>query len=207
MRPALDAFLRNAEHSASAAAATVICDPSVVDLFGHLFLIDKTGGGDWIQGEVTETLAATIADYLEDVQQYVAREHASKVTEAVLSRVINSTIEACLRQLTSIRPGTVERMEADENALRECFEDHVQESVLESALQRFSAIRDLASADDAESFVLAYGLLVRSAPELGLEPAERLLAAHEDIPRAAQREVLDQCRELIRSVTVSTSAR
>jgi exocyst complex component 3 len=48
---------------------------------------------------------------------------------------------------------------------------------------------------------------VRSAPELGLEPAERLLAAHEDIPRAAQREVLDQCRELIRSVTVSTSAR
>ena len=207
MRPALDAFLRNAEHSASAAAATVICDPSVVDLFGHLFLVDKAGGGDWIQGEVTETLAATIADYLEDVQQYVAREHASKVTEAVLSRVINFTIEACLRQLTLIRPGTVERMEADETALRECFEDHVQESVLESALQRFSAIRDLASADDAESFVLAYGLLVRSAPELGLEPAERLLAAHEHIPRAAQREVLDQCRELIRSVTVSTSAR
>ena len=207
MRPALDAFLRNAEHSASAAAATVICDPSVVDLFGHLFLVDKAGGGDWIQGEVTETLAATIADYLEDVQQYVAREHASKVTEAVLSRVINFTIEACLRQLTLIRPGTVERMEADETALRECFEDHVQESVLESTLQRFSAIRDLASADDAESFVLAYGLLVRSAPELGLEPAERLLAAHEHIPRAAQREVLDQCRELIRSVTVSTSAR
>ena len=207
MQPALDAFLRNAEHSASAAAATVICDPSVVDLFGHLFLVDKAGGGDWIQGEVTETLAATIADYLEDVQQYVAREHACKVIEAVLSRVINFTIEACLRQLTLIRPGTVERMEADENALRECFEDHVEESVLESALQRFSAIRDLASADDAESFVLAYGLLVRSAPELGLEPAERLLAAREDIPRAAQREVLDQCRELIRSVTVSTSAR
>ena len=110
-----------------------------------------------------------------------------------------------MRQLTSIRPGTVERMEADENALRDCFEDHVQESVLEAALQRFSAIRDLASADDAESFVLAYGLLVRSAPELGLEPAERLLAAHEDIPRAAQREVLDQCRELVRSVTIRSN--
>ena len=207
MQPALDSFLRNAEHSASAAAATVVCDPSVVDLFGHLFLVDKAGGGDWIQGEVTETLAATIADYLEDVQQYVVREHAPKVTEAVLSRVINFTIEACLRQLTSIRPETVERMEADENALRAIFEDHVQESVLESAFQRFSAMRDLAAADDAESFVLAYGLLVRSAPELGLEPAERLLAAHENIPRAAQREVLDQCRELIRSVSVSTSAR
>lgn len=201
MRPALDAFLRNAEHSAAAAAATVSGDPSVVDLFGHLFVVDKVGGGGWIEGEVTETLAATIADYLEDVQQYVTRERISKVTEAVLSRVMNSTIEACMRQLTSIRPGTVERMEADEYALRDCFEDHVQESVLESVLQRFSAIRDLASADDAESFVLAYGLLVRSAPELGLEPAERLLAAHEDIPRAAQQEVLDQCRELVRSVT------
>ena len=204
MRPALDAFLRNAEHSASAAAATVSCDPSVVDLFGHLFVVDKTGRGKWIEGEVTETLAATIADYLQDVQQYVVREHVSKVTEAVLSRVINSMIEACLRQLTSIRPGTVERMEADENALRDCFEVYVQENVLESALQRFSAMRDLASADDAESFVLAYGLLVRSAPELGLEPAERLLAAHEDIPRAAQREILDQCRELIRSVNESS---
>ena len=98
-------------------------------------------------------------------------------------------------------------MEADENALRECFEDHVEGKCFGISTQRFSAIRDLASADDAESFVLAYGLLVRSAPELGLEPAERLLAAREDIPRAAQREVLDQCRELIRSVTVSTSAR
>ena len=205
MRPALDAFLRNAEHSASAAAAAVSSDPSVVDLFGHLFVVDKAGRGDWIEGEVTETLAATIADYLEDVQQYVTREHVAKVTQAVLSRVMNSTIEACMRQLTSIRPGTVERMEADENALRDCFEDHVQESVLEAALQRFSAIRDLASADDAESFVLAYGLLVRSAPELGLEPAERLLAAHEDIPRAAQREVLDQCRELVRSVTIRSN--
>ena len=98
MQPALDAFLRNAEHSASAAAATVICDPSVVDLFRHLFLVDKAGGGDWIQGEVTETLMATIADYLEDVQQYVARGHAAcKVIEAC-SPVINFTIRACLRR-------------------------------------------------------------------------------------------------------------
>jgi len=55
------------------------------------------------------------------------------------------------------------------------------------------------AADDTESFVLAYGLLVQSAPELGLEPAERLLAAREDIPRATQREVLEECRELLKS--------
>jgi exocyst complex component 3 len=65
---------------------------------------------------------------------------------------------------------------------------------------------DAAAADDTESFVLAYGLLVQSMPELGLEPAERLLAAREDIPRATQREVIEVCKELLHSHLATTQA-
>ena len=87
--------------------------------------------------------------------------------------------------------------EEDENALRECFEDFLPSNRLDLGLQRLADVRDLAAADDTESFVLAYGLVVQSMPELGIEPAERLLAAREDIPRATQREVLEECRELL----------
>ena len=110
-----------------------------------------------------------------------------------------------MRQLQCIRPGTVERMDADEAALRECFADHLQHKTLEPWLQRLAELRDMVAADDAESFVLAYGLLVRSAPELGLEPAERMLAARDDIPRATQREMLDECRELLGAAKTSPS--
>lgn len=206
VQPALDAFKRNAEHSAAAAAAAVSSDPSVVTLFGQLFVVDKAGGGGWIEGEVTETLVATIADYLGDVEQYVTRELAPMVAEAVLARVVKITTEVCMRQLHSIRPGTVDRMEADEAALRECFADHLQHKHLEPWLQRLAEIRDLAAADDAESFVLAFGLLMRSAPELGIEAAERLLAARDDIPRTVQRDILEECRELLSAQLTSALA-
>ena len=102
-----------------------------------------------------------------------------------------------MKQLQTIRPETVGRMEDDENALRECFENFLPSNRLDLGLQRLADVRDLAAADDTESFVLAYGLVVQSMPELGIEPAERLLAAREDIPRATQREVLEECRELL----------
>ena len=111
-----------------------------------------------------------------------------------------------MRQLHSIRPGTVDRMEADEAALRECFADHLQHKHLEPWLQRLAEIRDLAAADDAESFVLAFGLLMRSAPELGIEAAERLLAARDDIPRTVQRDILEECRELLSAQLTSALA-
>ena len=45
LRPALDAFTSNAEHCAAAAAAAVVSDPSVISLFGQLFVVEKGGGG------------------------------------------------------------------------------------------------------------------------------------------------------------------
>jgi exocyst complex component 3 len=51
-------------------------------------------------------------------------------------------------------------------------------------------------------------------PELGLEPAERMLAARKDIPRATQRAILEECRELhnsqiatMTSVTAASTAK
>ena len=204
LRAALDAFTSNAEHCAAAAAATVVSDPSVISLFSQLFVIEKGGGGGggggaWLEGEVTETLVATIVDYLGDVEQYVTRDLAPMVSEAVLSRVVKLMMEACMRQLQIIRPGTVDRMAADEDAIRECFVDYLPHKRVDPWVQHLANIRDVAAADDAESFVLAYGLLVQSMPELGLEPAERLLAAREDIPRATQREVLEECSSLLNS--------
>ena len=108
LHSALEAFKRNANHSATAAAAAVTSDPSVVSLFGKLFVVDKVGGGPWLEGEVSETLVATIADYLGDVEQYVTRDLRPMVAEAVLSRVVKITMEVCMRQLQCIRPGTVE---------------------------------------------------------------------------------------------------
>ena len=84
-----------------------------------------------------------------------------------------------MRQLHSIRPGTVDRMEADEAALRECFADHLQHKQSEPWLQRPRRSR-LGRSGRRESFVLAVGLLMRSAPGLGIEAAERLLAARDD---------------------------
>lgn len=214
IRPALDAFMSNAEHCASAASAAVVTDPSVVALFAQLFVVDKTGGGAWIEGEVTETLVATIVDYLGDVEQYVTRNLAPMVCEAVLTRVVKIIIDACMRHLQVIRPGTVDRMAADEDVLRECFGDYLPYKIVDPWLQRLADIRDVAAADDAESFVLAYGILVQSMPELGLEPAERMLAARKDIPRATQRAILEECRELhnsqiatMTSVTAASTAK
>ena len=183
--------------AAAAAAAAVTSDPSVMSLFGQMYAVEKGGNSLWLEGEVTETMVATVLDYLGDVMQFVTRELAPKVNEAVFTRVVKHMIEACMKQLQTIRPGTVDRMEEDENALRECFEDFLPSNRLDLGLQRLADVRDLAAADDTESFVLAYGLVVQSMPELGIEPAERLLAAREDIPRATQREVLEECRELL----------
>ena len=145
IRPALDAFMSNAEHCASAASAAVVTDPSVVALFAQLFVVDKTGGGAWIEGEVTETLVATIVDYLGDVEQYVTRNLAPMVCEAVLTRVVKIIIDACMRHLQVIRPGTVDRMAADEDVLRECFGDYLPYKIVDPWLQRLADIRDVAS--------------------------------------------------------------
>ena len=63
LHSALEAFKRNADHSATAAAAAVTSDPSVVSLFGKLFVVDKVGGGPgwrvrsqrpwWLQLQIT----------------------------------------------------------------------------------------------------------------------------------------------------------
>lgn len=207
MQPALETFVTNAEHCARAAAAAVVIDPSVISLFGQLFIVEKgIGGGPWLEGETTDTLVATVEDYLGDVEQYVTPDLAPMVCEAVLTRVIKLTIEACMRQLHTIRPGTVDRMAADEEAIRECFAEHLPHKRLDPWIQRLADVRDVAAADDAESFVLAYGILVQSMPELGLEPAERLLAAREDIPRATQREVLEECKVLLESQLATQAA-
>ena len=63
------------------------------------------------------------SDYLGDVDN-TARELAPMVAEAA-ARAVKITTEVCMRP-SSIRPGTVDRMEADEAALRECFADHLQ---------------------------------------------------------------------------------
>lgn len=207
VQPALDAFMTNAEHCAAAAAAAVVSDPSVIALFGQLFVVEKSGcGSAWLEGKATETLVATLVDYLGDVEQYVTRDLAPMVSEAVLSRVVKTAIDACMRQLHAIRPGTVGRMAADEDALRECFAEHLPHKRVDPWLQRLADVRDVVAADDTESFVLAYGLLMQSMPELGLEPAARLLAAREDIPRATQREVLEECKQLLNSHLATQAA-
>ena len=61
-------------------------------------------------------------------------------------------------------------MEEDENALRECFEDFLPSNRLDLGLQRLADVRDLAAADDTESFVLAYGLVVQSMPSWESNP-------------------------------------
>ena len=86
-----------------------------------MYAVDKGGTSPWLRGRSLKHWSL-LCDYLNDVVQFVTRDLGPD-SEAVFNRVVKHIVEACIEQLQTIRPETVGRMEEDENALRECFED------------------------------------------------------------------------------------
>ncbi|KAF9614110.1 hypothetical protein IFM89_015372 [Coptis chinensis] len=92
-------------------------------------LLAKLYQKDWLEGLVTEYLAATFGDYFSDVKMYIEERSFTRFVEACLEVTVVLYVDHFLTQRYYIKYETIERMRLDEGVLMDFFKEYINVSV------------------------------------------------------------------------------
>nr|TKW22758.1 hypothetical protein SEVIR_4G249200v2 [Setaria viridis] len=183
-------FLEVAKEAILQVVTVIYEDPGVQDLLARLYR------EDWLNGLITEYLVATLADYFSDVKQYIEKRSFRMFVEACLEEAIVVYVNHFLIQKNHIREETIERMRLDEEVLKDFFTEHINVTNVESRVKVLADVRELASAESLESFVLTYTIILHHQPDCPPEVVKKLVALREGISRSEANEVVQECKEV-----------
>jgi Exocyst complex component Sec6 len=91
LEPLVRAFLDLATQAKNKLVEDVLNDPALVDVFKKLYMTSS-----WKQGEVTETILATLAGYLADCQATLEANVFKRTVEGILDDCVNKYTQALL---------------------------------------------------------------------------------------------------------------
>ena len=172
----------------------VLEDPALHDVFQKLYLGGSEGA--WASGEAMTTILATVEDYLSDVDLWLVDELARSVTETLFEHLIERLFLAFTKQLGTLVPHTIPRLEEDERALVESMSLRMSHNKSLGRISRLTNLRELVNATDADAFTRAYEVLLGNWPEAGLDAVDAILRARRDLDKASARKILEQCRDV-----------
>eukprot|EP00899_Mesostigma_viride_P002764 jgi/Mesvir1/12489/Mv08103-RA.2 len=191
-------FLDVAKDALKVLCRAMFSDPGLAQLMSRFF------ESDWYDGSVTATVLETLRDYFNDFTAFLEEDMFSQFAEFVLEQVTVDYASALLKQKQSIQDATVRRMEQDEAAFGLFFESYVARDVMERKMQPVNDLRELASSDSVESFVLSFNSILQNSPGANINYVSRVLALRMDMSKADRNEVLEQCKEIYNSHLAST---
>lgn len=169
-------------------------DPGLATVFKTFYV--PNADGQWAQGESMITLLATIEDYLDDIESWLAADVSGSVTETLFEHLIELLFDVFTKHLSAVAPHTASRLEADENALLESMTIRMGENKALGRIARLRNLRALVTAADSDAFVREYGLLLGNWPEAGLDVVAAILRARRDMDKSTTRALLDRCRDV-----------
>eukprot|EP00210_Caulerpa_lentillifera_P007726 g7372.t1 len=199
-------FLEVVKFSMKKLVEEVFSDGGMVGLLKKFYQ-----SAEWQKGQTTESLIATLKDYLEDFEAVLESSVYKRVVEAMLETTINSCTSTLIQKIPNITEGVISRMKQDEVAICEFFRSIMNSKKVEKQVQALSDLRRLACADSVEGFVLTYHSILDTNPEINPSIVEKVCIARQDITRADTNEIIEQCRALytqkVKDVDQSSSNR
>ncbi|CAK0787040.1 hypothetical protein CVIRNUC_010256 [Coccomyxa viridis] len=184
-------FLELSKEAVSHLVSSIFSDAAFLELFHKLFCSE-----DWQQGTTTDSILATVGDYLEEFEHLIEAFWFKRLAVCCLEETVAHYVASLLTYTRAITDPSLKRMEADYQQLCDFFEKSCAKERVSKVCQPLDDLRDLAASDSVDTFVLSYTSLLQTAP--GITPAlvERLVASRQDLNKADIKEVMDQCREV-----------
>ncbi|XP_006662776.1 exocyst complex component SEC6-like isoform X1 [Oryza brachyantha] len=183
-------FLEVLKETVLQTVTVIFEDPGVKDLLVKLYQ------NDWLDGMVTEYLAATFADYFNDVKQYIEESSFQRFVEACLERTIVVYVDHLLTQNNHITSGTIERMRIDEEVLMDFFTEHINWTEVKNRVRVLADLRELASAESLDGFTVIYANILEHQPDCLPKVVEKIVGMREGIPSNETIEVVQECKEI-----------
>ncbi|KAK1435514.1 hypothetical protein QVD17_01279 [Tagetes erecta] len=189
-------FLEVAKEAIVQTVNVIFDDPGVQELVVKLYL------KEWSEGQVTEYLVETFADYFTDVKMYIEERSFKRFVESCLEQTVVVYVDHLMSQKNYIKEETIERMRLDEEVIMDFFREHIAVNRVENKLRILSDLRDLASAESPDTFTLVYTNILEHQPDCPPDVVEKLVGLREGIPRKDAKEVVQECREIYENTLI-----
>ncbi|KAI3717982.1 hypothetical protein L1987_69948 [Smallanthus sonchifolius] len=189
-------FLEVAMEAVNQTVHVIFDDPGVQELLVKIYL------KEWSEGQVTEYLVETFADYFTDVKMFVEERSFKRFVESCLEQTIVVYVDHLMSQKNYIKEETIERMRLDEEVLMDFFKEHTGVNKVENKLRILSDLRDLASAESPDTFTLVYTNILEHQPDCPPDVVEKLVGLREGIPRKDAKEVVQECKEIYENTLI-----
>ncbi|BDA50552.1 Exocyst complex component 3 [Coccomyxa sp. Obi] len=184
-------FLELAKEAVGHLVNAIFADTAFAELFHKLYCSEE-----WQSGVTTQSILATLGDYFEDYETLIEPSWFKRLAVACLEETLAHFIAALLTYTKSITDAFLKQLQRDYDLICDFFEKHCIKEKVTKVCQPLDDLRDVASSDSVDTFVLSYTSLLQSAP--GITPAllERIVASRPDLTKADIKEVIDQCRDV-----------
>ncbi|KAK9072167.1 hypothetical protein SSX86_008599 [Deinandra increscens subsp. villosa] len=189
-------FLDVAKEAITQTVNVIFDDPGVHELVVKLYL------KEWSEGQVTEYLVETFADYFTDVKMYIEERSFKRFVESCLEQTVIVYVDHLMSQKNYIKEETIERMRLDEEVIMDFFREHIAVNKVENKLRILSDLRELASAESPDTFTLVYTNIIEHQPDCPPEVVEKLVGLREGIPRKDAKEVVQECKEIYENTLI-----
>lgn len=146
---------------------------------GFLQLLKKVGcSSNWISGQITASILATLDDFLEDFSQWLHQSRFRRFALCLLFETVSQYIAAILSQLKLVREGEINALRRDAKKIASFFRALVPEEAVEKDCQLLiESIIEWVSSDSIEAFVLSYTALLDMVPGVSPVLLSNLLTA------------------------------
>ncbi|QDZ21270.1 subunit Sec6 of exocyst complex [Chloropicon primus] len=186
-------FLQVSKLAVDQVVSCIIEDEGIVQMFSRSMFSPS-----WLTGGATSVLLATLEDYMQDVTRWIEKSFLKRVVESLITKVVDKWIEAFIAQTPIIQKDVTDQIVRDCLQLRDFFADYSRDSN-HKAFQLMESFSDIVDAEDADSFVISYRLLLEVRDDFAPSNLEKVLSAREDINKKEAANVLSQCEEIFSS--------
>ena len=186
-------FLQVSKLAVDQVVRCIVEDEGILQMFSTAMF-----SPDWLTGSATSVLLATLEDYMQDVTRWIEKSFLKRVVESLITNVVDKWISAFISKTPIIQKEVTDQIVRDCSQLRDFFAKYSRDSD-HKAFQLMESFSDIVDADDADSFVISYRLLLDVRSDFAPSNLERVLSAREDISKREAANVLSQCEEIFAS--------
>ena len=202
LKAVADNFLVVARAASEFTAQIVLNDPGVVKLMEELF------ERNWLAGETTSNLVATLEDYFFDLTRYlgVTTPWTNRVIQCCLDLFVVLYVERLVgRQKLTLGPqgrSASMRIEADEKCLKAFFATALgnRPGMAAGPLSLLGDLLRMAECGDKDDVLVYFSSLLgthgRGAKRVLVAITEKMLATRPDLPKREIREAMAEVREI-----------
>jgi len=151
---------------------------------------------EWYESELLKAVVLTMDDYFKDIESFVVESYTKKLAAECLDRVVNKYVEQLFGKKHTLDQHTIQRMQDDEQTLRDFFSQKARKNAVSEGLQVLTDLRELLDAEP-EMISLYFHSLLKNHPDVSLTIIAALLSMRYDLDRNQISEAIEGCSRII----------